>query len=100
MIDIVLTRVDVHPGPTVHVWAQGRVLRLSRGLAGGWLVGWPAHGPYYPDLRAALRAAIEAAEWMDPGEGGPLWYRTLRRGSVAEAASTARRLLRQKWGVE
>jgi glyoxylase-like metal-dependent hydrolase (beta-lactamase superfamily II) len=100
MADIVLTRVEVHPGPTVLVWSLGRVIRLSRDLAGGWLVGWPGHGPCYPDLRAAIGAAVAAEEWMAPPEGGPLWYRTLRRRSIAEAASTARRLVRRKFGVE
>jgi hypothetical protein len=100
MADIVLTRVEVHPGPVVYVYGRAQVLKFSR-VDGGWLVGSPPRGPVYPSLREAIHAAVQSAAWSGVPWATPvLWYRTLRRGSVAEAASTARRLVRRKFGVE
>jgi len=102
MADIVLTRIEVHPGPIVYIYGRAQVLRLTLDVEeGGWLVGSPPRGPVYPSLREAIHAAVQSAAWSGvPWATAPLWYRTLRRGSVAEAASTARRLVRRKFGVE
>jgi hypothetical protein len=94
------TRVEVHAGGIIYLCSGSRIIEITRHMYGGWLVGSPCHEPIYQSLRQAIEAGTAAAEWADRPYGRPLWYRTLRRGSLAEAASTARRLVWQKWRIE
>jgi hypothetical protein len=101
-------RVELHweevalyrDGPTVYVFERGRALRVLRRPEGGWLVGDPDHEPAYPTLREAIEAAIRERAWVEIPVERPFWIRMLRRGTVGEAASAARQILRRRWGME
>jgi hypothetical protein len=100
MRDTVFTRIEVHwghTGPVVYVFGRAQALRISFCPEWGavWLVGSPPSGPAYASIRAALEAGLKEAAWSGIPLGKPIRHRTLRRGTVAEAASTAQRLVRR-----